>query len=79
MGTMDCSRRGCENNLCDRYSPEYGYICNDCFKELLESVGTPIEKFMDTPKKDLHYGEVLKKAHQEYVKEVFLDRRFDID
>ena len=33
----------------------------------------------DTPKKDLHYGEVLKKAHQEYVKEVFLDRRFDID
>ena len=41
MGVLQCSRNGCENVMCDRYSPMYGYICEECFKELLSS-GAPL-------------------------------------
>ena len=53
MGVMSCSRRGCENIMCDRYSYEYGYICNECYAELVErGVGIDVEEFMDTTKED---------------------------
>jgi hypothetical protein len=35
--------------MCDRYSSKYGYICHECFKELVQS-GKTIDEFMDTPK-----------------------------
>lgn len=35
MGVMPCSRRGCENIMCDRYSHKYGHICDECFQELV--------------------------------------------
>jgi len=35
MGVMHCSRRGCDNIVCERYSKENGYICNECFEELI--------------------------------------------
>jgi len=35
MGVLRCSRDGCENIMCDRHSPIYGYICNECFEELI--------------------------------------------
>ena len=35
MGVMACSRQECESVMCDRYSHEYGYICNSCFEELV--------------------------------------------
>ena len=37
MGVMSCSRKDCENILCDTYIPEVGYLCSGCiekFKEL---------------------------------------------
>jgi len=40
MGVMGCSRKDCENVLCDTYIGDIGYICNDCkteFKNYLES------------------------------------------
>lgn len=37
MGVMSCSRNGCNNIMCHRYSVEYGYICNECFEELVHS------------------------------------------
>jgi hypothetical protein len=51
MGVLTCSRRHCGNIMCDRSSNQYGYICNDCFDELVASgQHTNIEIFMDTPK-----------------------------
>jgi len=35
MGVMACSRSGCENVMCDRYNSEHGYLCWDCFDELV--------------------------------------------
>lgn len=47
MGTKACDRNGCENILCDRYSDLYGYICDECFDELVAEGGKyPIEEFM---------------------------------
>ena len=49
MSVLKCNRRGCENILCDMYSYTYGYICDECFAQLLLSNLT-IESFMDTVK-----------------------------
>lgn len=51
MGVMMCSRGNCENIMCDRYSQIYGYICNECFKELVrKGAGSDIQEFMNSPK-----------------------------
>ena len=51
MGVLECNRYGCENIMCDRLSHKYGYICNECFDELiLLGAGANIAKFMDTEK-----------------------------
>ena len=34
MSVLQCNRWGCRNIMCDRYSSEHGYICDDCFHEL---------------------------------------------
>ena len=50
MGVLWCARFGCENIMCDRYSYKYGYICERCFKELVNSgPETDVFKFMETP------------------------------
>lgn len=41
MGVLHCNRKGCNNILCDRYSHKYGYICDECFEELI-SLGPKI-------------------------------------
>ena len=47
MGVMNCARRGCGSILCDRSSHDFGYLCNDCFDELVKSgPTTDIAKFM---------------------------------
>jgi len=66
MGVLECARRDCENIMCDRYSPEYGYICDECFEELVEAGPVDIESFMGTRRKrpvpDIdwysHYNEI---------------------
>ena len=51
MGVMNCSRKGCENIMCSKYSHEYGYICYECFSELVETgPTTDISEFMSTEK-----------------------------
>lgn len=63
MGVMSCSRKECENILCDTYVDSVGYVCSDCqseFKEYLEGEGKTdlteggikqeLEKFMNTIK-----------------------------
>ena len=36
MSVLACSRRGCDNIMCDRYNARYGYICERCFQEAKE-------------------------------------------
>ena len=49
MSVMECDRIGCDNVMCDRMSHEYGYICNDCFTELISTgLCTNIEAFMNS-------------------------------
>lgn len=51
MGVLRCNRNGCDNMGCDRYSTEHGYICPECFEELVDTgPTTDIKEFMDTPK-----------------------------
>jgi len=56
MSVLSCARFGCPNIMCDRLSYEYGYICDECFDELLlrkMSDNTyPISDFMDTRKSE---------------------------
>ena len=55
MSVLACQRRGCENIMCDRYSYEYGYICDDCFTELVSlGVETNIDFFMESTKIDIN-------------------------
>ena len=51
MGVMECSRKGCTNIMCDKYSSDFGYICNDCYNEMVES-GLDVKTFMNKPKPD---------------------------
>ena len=36
MGVRNCSRMNCQRILCDRYSDTFGYVCDNCFEELVE-------------------------------------------
>jgi len=53
MSVLSCARYNCENIMCDRYSHTYGYICDECFEELVEG-GEPlnIKTFMESKKKE---------------------------
>jgi len=50
MSVLECDRNGCEKIMCDRLSHTHGYICSECFEELLRSNETDIEKFMSSNK-----------------------------
>lgn len=49
MSVKQCSRANCENIMCDRYSSNYGYICEECFSELQTSCNANIQQFLHTP------------------------------
>ncbi len=51
MGVLECYRNNCDNIMCDRHSQEHGYICNECFEELVSSAPQNIEEFMNSDKK----------------------------
>lgn len=47
MGVKGCNRTGCDHILCDRYSTEFGYICGECFEDLVrKGVESSINVFM---------------------------------
>ncbi len=64
MSVLSCNRKDCENVMCDRYSDAHGYICDECFAELLLVFpDVTIASFMDSPKsgeKKLDYTSVLE-------------------
>jgi hypothetical protein len=61
MGVMPCSKEGCTTILCDRYSTEFGYICNDCYEELkqflackyssTQNLENLVTTFLETPQR----------------------------
>ena len=55
MGVLECDRKECDNIMCDRYSRDYGYICSDCFEELVIKAIHP-RQFMNIPKSDNAYN-----------------------
>jgi hypothetical protein len=52
MGVLSCDRVGCDSIMCDRLSYEFGYICSDCFEEMVDKriPHDKIKEFMDTEK-----------------------------
>lgn len=63
MGVMSCSRKSCENIMCDTYVNSVGYVCYDCqreFEDYLKSnqlnpetegqIEKELKTFMDTEK-----------------------------
>ncbi len=49
MSVLSCSKNGCDNVMCDRYSHTFGYICDECFARLSDMKLTnvnDIEKFL---------------------------------
>lgn len=70
MGVMGCNRQGCRNVMCDRYAMGTGYICNDCFEELLISgIGTCLPEFMDSEPKRIQPD--LKEVTYKYWDNIF--------
>lgn len=49
MGVLECDRNGCVSIMCEWYSGEFGYLCNDCHTELVEKGGDILE-FMESEK-----------------------------
>lgn len=75
MSVKACNRAGCENIMCNIYSPDFGYICCDCYEELCNLLENAreganycelTEEFMDTEK------HTVANSVQE-----FLDREFE--
>ena len=72
MGVMSCSRKGCDNIMCDTYVDSVGYVCYECqgeFKEYLEVKGKEdltegeiereLKNFMTTEKDEYTQGKVM--------------------
>lgn len=49
MSVYMCVREGCGNSMCERYSYDYGHLCEDCFEELLERPWVDVDVFLENP------------------------------
>jgi hypothetical protein len=52
MSVLACNRKDCRNIMCDRYNTHYGYICDECFEELIGRDPHEIQLFMWSSKID---------------------------
>jgi hypothetical protein len=68
MSVMGCDRKGCEMVMCHRHNRDYGYICHECFQELLDST-LDVEDVM-VSKKDSN-REIKKEARELYLNKLF--------
>lgn len=66
MGVMACDRQGCKNIMCGRYSHQYGYICSECFQELVTLNMSSIKDFMNTERPEPDLSE---EAYQKFDRE----------
>lgn len=68
MSVNPCHRKDCEKILCNRISDKFGYICDDCFEELIDRRLMDIKKFMEESVNDLY----TENAHREYMDKIFI-------
>ena len=71
MGVLRCHRSDCENVMCTRYSDKHGYICNECFEELLNSDINSIEEFLESEKN--YKNKDFRAARIKWLNEEFTD------
>lgn len=69
MGVLQCDRLGCDNVMCDRLSQRYGYICWECFDELVTSGVFDVESFMGQRR------DRTERPDQEFYEKIFPDRQ----
>ena len=59
MGVLGCDRKWCGNIMCNRYSYKYGYICDECFDDLVKLTmvngSIDIEEFMRSTKNSFYF------------------------
>lgn len=67
-----CHRLGCHNVMCSRYADKYGYICDECFEELVLSRKS-VKEFMKT-EKDILYEDVDMDSRRNRLDEIFKRR-----
>ena len=88
MGVQACDKDGCMNIMCDRYSHEFGYICDDCFSEMIDyilvngkfsSFREDVKEFMDIPKSDTSLKEDIWKILDEEFPREEVRRRVDYE
>jgi hypothetical protein len=73
MSVLACDRFSCQNIMCDKHSYEYGYICYECFEELVDlGINTDVEDFMNSTKRTLIKRD--KDYALEFFSEIFPDR-----
>jgi hypothetical protein len=65
MGVPMCDRGNCTNVSPNRFSFNFGYICDRCFNELLNSNMT-ISDFMDTNPGDNIIGDGYSECNEEF-------------
>jgi hypothetical protein len=71
VSVLTCNKGGCPNIMCDRYSHKYGYICNDCFEQLVRlGVGTDLDEYMGGDYKVM----VDEDQSERYFSKIFEDR-----
>mgnify|MGYP003965277447 FL=1 len=57
MSVLSCNRRGCSNIMCDRHNHKHGYICDECFKELVSLRIFRVHEFMASHKGSQLFGQ----------------------
>ena len=75
MGVMSCSRKRCNNIMCDTYISEVGYICSECkeeFKNYLSNNGLSPKNSYDATK---HLNDFM----QTYKGEFNANEEFDLN
>lgn len=72
MSARKCDRKNCDNVLCNRYSDDYGYICETCFNELLTKPYIKIRDFMKTPVKRSYHD---THAWEKVCNKIFIDNK----
>ena len=73
MSVLTCDRNNCTNIMCDKLSDEFGYICDECFEELVnKGFGTNVQEFMDSPK--LKYS-LYKGLTRDFFNQIFCERK----
>jgi len=67
MSVLACNRTGCKNVMCHLLSHTYGYICTECFDELVKlGPYANIDLFMATRKGRVPFSDMRELAIERF-------------